>query len=176
MIGRHVLQEVLGRVLIDQAIHVAFETVGGVIQTAHGQHTVEQIRPTEEEVGCMETAHGATGRHEHLLIIATDIGQQFVRHIAEPAFVLFDAPTFVSTLVRPSLPVNAIHTDHPDPSGIDQRSQYIEHVIILPIIKTSILTRESQKSLSVVTEDLVFHLAAEIVAPPFVIFYVHIIY
>ena len=113
--------------------------------------------------------------HEHLLIVAADIGQQFVRHIPEPAFMLFDAPTLVATLVRPSLPVDTIHTDHPDPSGINQRSQYIEHVIILPIIETSVLTRESQKSLSVVTEDLVFHLAAEIMAPPFVIFYVHIL-
>ena len=90
--------------------------------------------------------------------------------------MLLDSPAFVTALVRPGFPVDTVHTDNPYASGIDEGGQCGNHAVVLPVVVASVLAREGEERLSVVAKHLIFHIAAEVVAPPFVVFYMHFLY
>ena len=43
MVAGHILQEVLRRIFVNGAVHISVETIAGVIQSAEGNHAVEQV-------------------------------------------------------------------------------------------------------------------------------------
>ena len=169
VVGGHLLQEVLRGVGIDEVVHVAVETVGGVVEAAHGEHAVEEVGPAEEEVGSVETTHGAARGDEHLLGVVLDVGQEFVGDVAKPAFVSLDAPALVAPLVRPCFPVDAVDADDAQAACLDEGCEYVYHAVVLPIEEAAVLAGKGEQGLSVVAVDFIFHFAAEVLAPPFVI-------
>ena len=144
-----------------------------MVEAAHGQHAVEEVGASEEEVGGMESTHRASGGDELLPAVEAQVGEQLINYVVEPALVLLNAPAFVCAAVRPGLPVDTVHADDADAPGINHGGQHVDHAVVLPVIEASVLTGKGQHSLSVVSKNLIFHLSAEVIAPPFVIFYVH---
>ena len=174
VVARHILQEILRRVFVYGAIHISVEAVAGVIESAQGNHAVEQVGPAEEEVGSMKAAHRAAAGEKHLFVVHAYVWQQFVNHIAEPTLVLLNAPALVATFVRPRFPVDAVDANHTQAACLDKRCKHIKHVIVLPIVEPAVLTWECNHCLPVVAVNFIFHVTIEVVTPPFVIFYIHI--
>ena len=55
-------------VLIEQIVHVVSKEQPGVVEAGNGEDLVEQVWPTEEQVGRVHGPHGAAKGHDPLVV------------------------------------------------------------------------------------------------------------
>ena len=96
--------------------------------------------------------------------MAAHIWYQFVHNIMEPLFMECYAAVMVALQVAPRLAVDAVNTDEPDKSAVDEAGEHTHHVEVLIVVKTSVLRREDQHGMSLGAVGLVFHVTPEGVA------------
>lgn len=99
MIGRHVAEEILRRISVCEFVAIIWESVCGIIQTAHSDECVEQVWTAEEEVCCMECSHRAARNEERLSLPSATARNEFIDNVVEPALMLLNAPAVVATEV-----------------------------------------------------------------------------
>ena len=71
--------------------------------------------------------------------MAAHIWYQFVHNIMEPLFMECYAAVMVALQVAPRLAVDAVNTDKPDKSAVDEAGEHAHHVKVLIVVKTSVL-------------------------------------
>ncbi len=118
----------------------------------------------------METAHAAARDDKCLVGMAAHIWDEFVHNIVEPLFMECYATVMVALHVAPRLAVDAVNTDEPDESAVDEAGEHTHHVEVLIVVKTSVLRREDQHGMSLGAVGLVFH-----VTPKGVAVFLHVI-
>ena len=160
MVVRHPGEEVERGVVVHQLVAVVAEEKAGVIQTAQGDESVEYVRPAEEEVAGVVSAHGTACGHECLAIPAL-LGNDLVNDVMEPTLMLFNPPSGISFSIAPGLPVDAVHADQTYFPGLDVIGDAAHHSHILVVEKPSVLRRKHQDGLALVPIGLVFHLPAQ---------------
>jgi len=60
MVGRHLAQEVVGRVVVDERVVIVGEEVACIVESAQGQQRVEEVGTAEEEVAVLSIVTSVT--------------------------------------------------------------------------------------------------------------------
>ncbi len=107
-----VLHEVAGIVEIDVVVRIAISKTLDVVEAAHGNDAVDQLRVTKGEIdGVVRAEAGARGHEEGIRVTFLAEGQDLVQVVA---IVLHVSPRPLGGRSPPGVPafaVNAIHTN-----------------------------------------------------------------
>ena len=74
-------------------------------------------------------------------------GEQFLRDVAEPAFLQLDAGAGIAVPVRPGLPVDPVDAYDGQTARVDPGTGRFDHPEILEVVIASVLGRERQADL-----------------------------
>ena len=55
VIFRHILQAMVGRVQVDQIVHIAAQYLGSIIDAAEADGSVKTVRKAEKQIGSVES-------------------------------------------------------------------------------------------------------------------------
>ena len=176
MVGRHLAQEIDGRVHEREFVAVHGEAVAGSVQAAQCNDGVEDVRAAEEEVAGMESTHGTTRYDEGLGLALAHLGDKFLGNVVIPALVLLYAPAVVGRAVAPRLAVYAVHADGAYLALFYPGCENVYHAEVLKVEVAAVLRGEDEDGASLLAVCLVLHLALEMIAEMFVVLSFHYIY
>ena len=171
MVAGHPREIIFGRIAIYEFIGIIAEEITCVIQSALRYQRVEKVGAAEEGIGGMKTTHRTT-RGNQMSPVA-NLGYKFVTNVMIPPFVLHDASVTVPTAAAPRFGVDAVAANQSQTSALDEVRQSVNHSKILVIEKPAVLRRKNERSLARVSINLVFHIAAKVMAVMFSVFYFH---
>ena len=95
MVGGHLTQEVVGRVVVDELVVIVGEEIACIVESAQGQQRVEEVGTAEEEVACVEATHRAARDDEGLVAKVAHLWYQFIDDVVVPPLVQFDATGYL---------------------------------------------------------------------------------
>ena len=169
MIRRHLRKAVHEAVAVDVLVHEIAEAVRGAVDAAHGQQTVEEVGPAEEQVRRVGRAQGAAEHRDPgiarpavaLVDHLPHEGHQLVRDEADPLLIAPDAPAGISPRIGPGLLIDGVDREHHAAAVLDPRRPHVGHMEILKIIKVPVLAGNIQHGPACVPPDLDLHVPAE---------------
>lgn len=160
--------------LVDGVVVLTVSPFRDVINSAHGQHSSEQMRIAQRDVHRMvSTETGTSGDTVRVVVFRPCERQDFVDDIALVLKMPMSSPSRTGSVVVPGLRINAVDTVKLQPALFDVVRKKIHESSVFPIEKSAHRSWKNHHPRAGMSEDKKLHCAVQIVAMPVMILSMH---
>ena len=160
---------------VDVAIVVSAQKVGHVECSRHGEHSGEDVRMAEGDIGGVESAEAASeGDQMAVPVLIADERHDLVDEVVLVLDVAGDTPARRNVLVVPAFHIDGIDAVKLDFAIVDFAAERADQAAVFKLVESATGGGENQNGNAGMTEDEQFHLAAQPVGVPLVEFSIHV--